>query len=125
MKIVTTPNMPKTNGHYSQCISHNGFLFLSGQLPIENDTRTIPSGIEEQTNLVLNNTENILKEAGSSKMDVIQVRIYISDIDLWDQVNKSYSLFFENHKPVRSIIPSGKLHFGCLLEIEMTAILNK
>ena len=117
--------MPKTNGHYSQCISHNGFLFLSGQLPIENDTRTIPSTIEEQTNLVLNNTENILKEAGSSKMDVIQVRIYISDIDLWDQVNKSYSLFFENHKPDRSIIPSGELHFGCLLEIEMTAILNK
>ena len=117
--------MPKTNGHYSQCISHNGFLFLSGQLPIENDTRTIPSTIEEQTNLVLNNTENILKEAGSSKMDVIQVRIYISDIDLWDQVNKIYSLFFENHKPVRSIIPSGKLHFGCLLEIEKTAILNK
>ena len=99
-----------------------GFL---GQLPIGNDTRTIPSSIEEQTNLVLNNTENILKEAGSSKMDVIQVRIYISDINLWDQVNKSYSLFFENHKPVRSIIPSGKLHFGCLLEIEMTAILNK
>jgi 2-iminobutanoate/2-iminopropanoate deaminase len=125
MKIISTPNMPNTNGHYSQCISHNGFLFLSGQLPIGNDTRIIPSTIEEQTNLVLNNTENILKEAGSSKMDVIQVRIYISNINLWDQVNKNYSLFFENHKPVRSIIPSGKLHFGCLLEIEMTAILNK
>ncbi|MFQ3341256.1 MAG: 2-iminobutanoate/2-iminopropanoate deaminase [Flavobacteriaceae bacterium] len=124
MKIVTTPNMPNTNGHYSQCISHNGFLFLSGQLPIENDTKTIPPSIEGQTNLVLSNIENILREAGSSKIDIIQVRIYISNIDLWDQVNDSYSLFFENHKPVRSIIPSGKLHFGCLLEIEVTAILN-
>ncbi len=116
--------MPNTNGHYSQCISHNGFLFLSGQLPIENDTKTIPPSIEGQTNLVLSNIENILREAGSSKIDIIQVRIYISNIDLWDQVNDSYSLFFENHKPVRSIIPSGKLHFGSLLEIEVTAILN-
>ena len=105
---------------------HNGFLFLSGQLPIGNDTRIIPQKMSTETIFVyLSATENILKEAGSSKMDVIQVRIYISNINLWDQVNKSYSLFFENHKPVRSIIPSGKLHFGCLLEIEMTAILNK
>ena len=106
--------MPNTNGHYSQCISHNGFLFLSGQLPIGNDTRIIPSTIEEQTNLVLNNTENILKEAGSSKMDVIQVRIYISNINLWDQVNKSYSLFFENLEDQFFQLPNHQMVFDLI-----------
>ena len=112
--------MPVSNGHYSQCIEHNGLLYLSGQLPIKN--KNIPPTIEEQTILVLKNVETILKEAGSTKKNILQVRVYISDIKLWDKVNEEYSRFFENHKPVRCIIPTRELHFGCLLEIEVTAI---
>ena len=105
--------MPASNGHYSQCIEHNGILYLSGQLPIE-----------EQTDLVLKNIETILKEGGSNKKNVLQVRVYISNIKLWDKVNDRYSFFFEEHKPVRCVIPTGELHFGCLIEIEAMAILN-
>ena len=82
MKIIDTPKMPKTNGHYSQCIEHNGLLYLSGQLPIDQKSKTIPSSIEEQTDLVLKNVESILTEAGSSKNHILQVRIYISNIEL-------------------------------------------
>ena len=74
--------------------------------------------------LVLKNVETILKEAGSNKNNILQVRVYISDIKLWDKVNDGYSRFFENHKPVRCIIPTRELHFGCLIEIEVTAISN-
>ncbi len=124
MKVLHTVNMPKANGHYSQCIEHNGILYLSGQLPINQDSKAIPTSIEEQTDLVLKNIETILNEAGSSKNKVLQARIYISDIKLWEQVNNRYSFFFQKHKPVRCVIPTRELHFGCLIEIEITAILN-
>jgi reactive intermediate/imine deaminase len=125
MEIIETFKMPKSNGHYSQCIHHNGVLYLSGQLPIDPVTKAIPKTIEEQADLALQNVELILNEAGSSKQQVLQMRVYISDISLWDKVNERYTVFFEDHKPVRSIIPTRDLHFGCLIEIEATAILNK
>lgn len=122
MKIFSTSDMPESNGHYSQCIEHNGILYLSGQLPIRTADQSIPVTIEEQTDLVLQNVATILKGAGSDKNKVIQVRVYIPEIELWDKVNERYSLFFKNHKPARCIIPTGKLHYGCLVEIEVTAI---
>ena len=125
MKTITTPNMPRANGHYSQCIEHNGVLYLSGQLPIDPATREIPETIEAQTALVLANVETILTEAGSSKDDVLQMRLYISDIALWDKVNEVYSQFFGEHKPVRCVVPSRELHFGCLIEVETTAVMNR
>jgi enamine deaminase RidA (YjgF/YER057c/UK114 family) len=97
---------------------------MSGQLPVDRVSKVIPSSIEEQTELVLNNAEAILKEAGSDRNHVLQVRVYISNIELWDQVNKVYSNFFADHKPTRCIIPTRELHFGCLIEIEITAISN-
>ena len=117
--------MPKSNGHYSQCIRHNDMLYLSGQLPINPLTKLIPKTIEEQVDQALHNVEIILNEAGSSKELVLQMRVYISDIALWDKVNARYTAFFEEHKPVRSIVPTRDLHFGCLIEIEATAIINK
>ena len=122
MEIIQSPDMPASNGHYSQCIKHNGILYLSGQLPRDRDTRQIPSTIEEQTDLVLQHVETILKAAGSGKNKVLQARIYVSDIELWDQVNERYRIFFDSHKPTRCIIPTRDLHFGCLIEVEVTAI---
>jgi len=125
MTILNTPKMPKANGHYSQCIEHNGILYLSGTTyQFNQNSKTTPKSIEEQTDLVLKNIETILNEAGSSKNKVLQVRIYISNIKLWDKVNDRYSFFFEEHKPVRCVIPTRELHFGCLIEIEAMAILN-
>lgn len=124
MKIIRTKNMPVSNGHYSQCIEYNGLLYLSGQLPIDSGTREIPDSIEEQAKLALSNVEIILKEAGSSLSNVINIRIYIPDIDLWDKVNDIYSQVMGDHKPTRCIIPTRQLHFGCKIEIEATAKCN-
>jgi len=122
MKIISNENLPVSNGHYSQCIEHNGMLYLSGQLPIHD--KIVPATIDEQTILVLKKVETILIASGSDINNILQVRIYIPDIRLWDQVNEVYSRFFKNHSPVRCIVPTGKLHFGCLIELEVTAILN-
>ena len=113
--------MPQANGHYSQCIEHKGMLYLSGQLPITPGTREIPDGIKKQAGQALLNMDNILKAAGSSRDKVISVRVYVSDISLWDDVNEVYSSFFGTHKPVRCVIPVKELHFGCLIEIEAAA----
>lgn len=123
MQIISTPNMPPANGHYSPCIAHNGMLFISGQLPIDTQTGKIPAGIETQVHLVLDKIDLILEEAGTDRNHVIQVRIYLSDIALWDKVNAVYSEFFGTHKPVRCVVPTGPLHYGCLIEAEAVACL--
>lgn len=121
MKIIESLKIPKANGHYSQCIEHNGILYISGQLPINQETKKIPKSIEDQTDLVLKKIETILNEANSSKNNVLTVRIYISNIELWHKVNTRYSIFFKSHKPVRCIVPTRNLHYGSLIEIEVTA----
>ena len=125
MRIVKTKGMPEAGGHYSPCIEHNGMLYLSGQLPRDPYTKNIPETIEEQTLVALNNVERIVVEGGSSKAKILQMRLYISNVNLWDKVNKIYGDFFGNHKPVRSVIPTRDLHFGCLIEIEAIAVLEK
>jgi reactive intermediate/imine deaminase len=121
MRIINTEKMPKANGHYSQCIEHNGMLYLSGQLPGNPLVNPLPEDIESQTRLVLGKIDLILNEAGSSREKVIQMRIYIPDVELWDGVNRVCTEFFGTHKPVRCIVPSGKLHYGCLIEAEAVA----
>ena len=125
MKIIQNDQMPRANGHYSTCIEHNGLLYISGQLPFDPSSKTIPDGIEMQTRQVLENIERILAAAESGKNKVLQVRIYLSDIKNWDTVNEIYSRFFGDHKPVRCVVPVPELHFGALLEVEVTAVKEK
>lgn len=116
--------MPKANGHYATCIEHNGLLYLSGQLPVHPETKQIPSSIEEQTLLALQNVQRILEAANEGITSVIQVRVYILDIALWDNVNAVYAAFFGDHTPARSIVPTGPLHYGAQIEIEALAAVS-
>lgn len=125
MRIIETSALPPANGHYSQAISHNGLLYISGQLPIDPATKQPPKGIKPQTQLVLSKLKTIIEAGGSQLDQVIQVRIYISDIGLWDAVNHIYMEFFGDHKPVRTIVPTRELHFGCLIEVEALAAVGQ
>ena len=124
MKIITSPDMPTPAGHYSMCIEHNGLLYLAGQLPKHPETKEMPEGIKAQTQQALENVLKIVEEAGSSLDHIIQMRIYIPDISLWDDVNEVYGKFFGDHKPVRAVIPCRELHYGALLEIEAIAAIK-
>lgn len=112
----------ENKGHYTPGIISNGMLYISGQLSIDPDARKIPEGgIEAQAKLALENVDRVLKEAKLCRNDIVQCRVYVSNIDQWDIVNQVYAEFFGEHKPVRTVIPVSKLHFGCLVEIEAIA----
>jgi 2-iminobutanoate/2-iminopropanoate deaminase len=122
IKRVSTPDAPTPAGHYSQGIVHNGLVFVSGQLAIDPRTGERKLGsIEEQTEQALNNVHGILKAAGSDWDRVLKMNIYVSDINLWDAVNKVYIRVLGEHKPARAVVPVGTLHYGFLIEIEAVA----
>ena len=123
--MVYTTDAPGPAGHYSQAIVHNGLVYVSGQLPIKAQTGEKVSGsVEDQTVQALENLSAILKAAGSDIALTLKVTVYISDIDLWDRVNKVYARFFGDHKPARSIVPTRDLHFGFNIEIDAIAAVS-
>ncbi|MBA3352961.1 MAG: RidA family protein [Blastocatellia bacterium] len=122
MVHIYLKDSPKPAGHYSPGIVHDGLVFVSGQLPMNLVTREPFTGpIEEQTELALRNVEAVLHEAGSDLDHVLQMTIYISDMELWGEVNKSYAKVMGDHRPARAIVPVKDLHFGTKIEIQAIA----
>lgn len=122
MKKIKLPNVPEPKGHYSSALSHNGLIFVSGQLPIDSATGAVETGaIELQTELALRNVEAILMEANSDLNHVLQMTIYVSEMELWDKVNAVYRRILGEHKPARAIVPVKDLHFGTKIEIQAIA----
>jgi len=124
IKKVFTHEAPEPGGHYSQAVVANGMVFISGQLPVVPGTGERISGpIEDQTLQALKNIEAIAVAAGSNKSKIVKVTVYITDINLWGDVNKVYSGFFGEHKPARAVIPVRDLHFDLKIEIDAIATL--
>ena len=122
MKTIQPQNQPIPKGHYSPGIEHNGLIYVSGQLPMDLETREPFAGdIETQTELALRNVEAVLKEAGSDLDHVLQMTIYVSDIELWGAVNKKYAEVMGDHRPARAIVPVKDLHFDTKIEIQAIA----
>ena len=122
MQAIETRDAPTAAGHYSQAIVHNGVVYVAGQLPIDPKDRNRPVGsIEEQTERTLRNVEAILVAAGSGLDRVLQMTIYISDIELWSGVNTAYARVMGSHKPARAVVPVKDLHYGYQIEIQAIA----
>jgi len=122
MNPIQPENQPQPKGHYSPGVVHNGLVYVSGQLPMDLETREPFTGsIEEQTELALSNVEAVLHAAGSDLQHVLQMTIYVSDIELWAKVNEHYALVMGEHRPARAIVPVKDLHFGTKIEIQAIA----
>ncbi|MEO6049848.1 MAG: RidA family protein [Pyrinomonadaceae bacterium] len=122
MKFIQPPDQPIPKGHYSPGIEHNGIVYVSGQLPMDLLTRVPFAGnIETQTELALRNVEAVLKAVGSDLDHVLQMTIYVSDIELWGKVNEVYARVMGEHRPARAMIPVKDLHFGTKIEIQAIA----
>ena len=127
MKKIFTENAKNPGGHYSQAVEHNGLIYISGQLGFFLDDA--PGGevrvgtAEEQVRNCLISMEEILKAAGSNMNNVIKTTVYVSDGELWGEVNRVYAEVFGDHKPARAIVPCNELHFGFNVEIEAIASL--
>src|SRR4051795_221232 len=103
MNVIQPSDQPTPKGHYSSGIEHNGFIYVSGQLPMDLVTREPFAGdIETQTELALRNVEAVLHSGGSRLDRVLQMTIYISDIELWSKVNEVYARVMGDHKPARA-----------------------
>ena len=122
MQAIETRNAPAAGGHYSQAIVHNGVVYVAGQLPFDPNDRNRPIGsIEEQTEQTLRNVEAILVAAGSGLDRVLQMTIYISDMELWGGVNAAYARVMGGHRPARAVVPVKDLHYGYQIEIQAIA----
>ncbi|MHA1961292.1 MAG: RidA family protein [Candidatus Thorarchaeota archaeon] len=114
----------KSKAHYSAAVVHEKIVYVSGQLPIDIDSGSLPEGtIEDQTRLALSNLSKVLVASGSSIEKVLRTTAYISDVTHWGQVNQVYAEFFGDHKPARSVVPVGELHYGALIEIDAVAFI--
>ena len=126
MEHIYLKDAPKPAGHYSPGVVHSGLVYVSGQLPMDMKTRQPFAGdIETQTELALRNVEAVLKEAGSDLDNVLQMTIYISDIELWGKVNEVYARVMGEHRPARAMIPVKDLHFDTKIEIAAIAAVNE
>ncbi len=122
-KIISTPNAPAAIGPYSQAIEANGFIFTSGQLPINPASGTIEAtDITGQTDQVIKNMSAILQAAGSSLENIVKNTVYLSDISNFAAMNEVYKQYFKENFPARSTFAVKDLPMGSLVEIETVAI---
>ncbi len=122
MNKIQPTNIPVPKGHYSPAVEHNGLIYVSGQLPWNYETGKLETEtIEKETEFALRNVETILRAAGSDLDHVLQMTIYVSDMELWDRVNEVYKRILGDHKPARAIVPVNELHFGTKIEIQAIA----
>ena len=122
MKAIATNNAPAAIGPYSQAIEANGFVYASGQLPIDPATGAFPEGgIKEQTRQSLLNAQAILREAGLELGNVVKTTVLLADIADFGAMNEVYSTFFSQPYPARSAFAVKDLPKGALVEIECIA----
>lgn len=119
-----TPGLPTPGGHYSHVTVANGFVFVSGQLPVTAaGIRLADRPFAEQAKQVLDNVEQALLAAGSAIDRLVQVRVYVDDIENWPEFNRIYADWAGNARPSRAVVPTGALHFGFKVEVEAVAVL--
>jgi 2-iminobutanoate/2-iminopropanoate deaminase len=120
--VIVSARAPAAIGPYSQAVKAGGFVFSSGQLPLDPATKKIPDDIKEQAGVALSNVRAILEEAGSSLDKVVKTTVYLADISYFAPVNEVYSAFFTPPFPARSAFAVKDLPLGAKLEIEVVAL---
>ncbi|MFA4045678.1 RidA family protein [Prevotella sp. PCHR] len=122
MKSIHTNNAPAAIGPYSQAIEVNGFVFASGQIPIDPSTGNIvEGGIKEQTRQALTNASKIMEEAGLTLANVIKTTVFMADMSDFAAMNEVYATFFKEPYPARSAVAVKTLPKNVLVEVECIA----
>lgn len=122
---VSTADAPGAIGPYSQAIIAGGFLFASGQIPLDPTTGTITEGgITAQAHQVLQNLGAVLKAAGISYDRVVKTTVYLSDMGNFPAVNEIYATYFPAPAPARATIQAAALPRNVLVEIDLVAFVG-
>lgn len=121
-QIIQTAEAPQAIGPYSQAIKTTGFIYASGQIPIDPKTgQFVEGGIAEQTEQVLKNLSAVLKAAGSGMDRVIKTTVYLADMQEFGAMNEVYGKFFGSEPPARATVQAAGLPRNARVEIDCIA----
>ena len=122
--VINTKNAPSAVGAYNQGIKANGFIYTSGQIPLNPDTNNlVDGGIESQINQIFKNLDAICKSAGSSVGNTVKLTVFLTDITHAHFVNKEINNWFDSDSyPARTMVEVSKLPLNSNIEIECIAI---
>ena len=120
---ITSNNAPKPIGPYSQAIKNNNMIFISGQIAINPETNLlIIDNIEDETKMVMENIKNILLECDCTFDNIVKCSIFLSDMTLFESVNKVYDEYFQDPYPARETVEVGCLPKNVNVEISAIAM---
>lgn len=118
-RIINTSNAPKAIGPYSQAVMIDGFLYISGQIPVDPGTASIvEGGIAQQAEMVMENLKAILKEAGMNMSNLVKVNVFVKDMGNFNIINEIYSRYFMDKFPARAFVEVSELPKSVMIEIE-------
>ena len=121
--VIATTAAPGAIGPYSQAIEAGGFVFVSGQLPLDPATGAfVPGGVEEQAEQSLRNLKAVLAGAGCTMEDVVKTTVFLADINDFAAINTIYAEYFTGEAPARSCVQVAALPKGALFEVEAVAV---
>ncbi len=124
IETISTASAPAALGPYSQVLKAGGFVWCSGQIPIDPATNTITAQtIEEQTRQAITNLKGVLEAAGTSLKNVVKTTVFIKDMNDFAALNKVYAEMFGETKPARSCVEVARLPKDVKVEIECVAAL--
>ena len=121
-KTVMADKGPAPAGPYSHAVVANGFVFISGQGPVNPETGTMPDAFADQVRQTLRNVQTILEAAGSSLDDVVKVNAYVTDLTRFAEFNDVYKEFFRDDPPARTTVATALL--GILVEVDCIAAIS-
>jgi 2-iminobutanoate/2-iminopropanoate deaminase len=121
-KIILSPSAPAPIGPYSQAVEANGFIFCSGQIPLDAAGNVVPGDSKAQAEQIMKNINAVLTAAGVGFKNVVKTNIFLTDMKDFASVNEVYGRFFPENPPARSTIQVAALPKGVQVEIEVTAI---
>ncbi len=122
MKTIATEDAPKAIGPYAQAVVDGGFLFASGQVPLDPKTgELVTGGLEAGVERVFDNLEAVLREGGASLQDVVKATVYLLRMSDFAAMNGVYGRRFGNHRPARSTVAVAELPKGAAVEIDVIA----
>ncbi|MCY7370416.1 MAG: RidA family protein [Polaromonas sp.] len=125
LQHVTPATLAPPGGHYSHAVVAAGLVFVSGQLPITADgSKLNAASFDDQARQVLANVEAALTASGSSVGQLVQVRVYVTDIANWPAFNTIYAQWAGASRPARAVVPVPALHHDFMIEVEAVGLLK-
>ena len=124
-EIISTDKAPAAIGPYSQAVRAGGFLFLSGQIPLDPATMAVVSGsVSDQAERVMKNIKGVLESQGLDMSSVVKATVFIKDMNDFAAVNEVYAKYFHKDAPARSCVEVCRLPKDVLVEMEAIALLK-